>query len=169
MGKGFGVKLEECLHCHAMVVAMSDDRCPNCWKDLRATPTSRLRRCTLTDSDSIPDLCVLCGEPTTRRRRVDASEQRTVQRDPDKFFFDLIASVFFGPWSIPVSLVAAAFGDPPTGSTSTYIETLSMKLPHCSACKKDSVEVLEGHHHSGTLVITAHERFIEQNQVSRGF
>jgi hypothetical protein len=89
--------LEECPHCHAMVLFMSERRCPACQKfaDNPTGATPHLTRVTVRAGDVLPALCVGCGHKTDRQKRLASA--RTIGGEDGPVTLLLVLAGFFKP------------------------------------------------------------------------
>lgn len=117
--------MEECPHCHATVLLMSDQRCPACQKFANnpqgATP--HLTRITVEEGTVLPPICIACGVKTERREQLDSERSVGGEDGAVKALFFLFG-VF--NWELWLKMLSPSF----QGEQ----QSLAVEFGRCEAC-----------------------------------
>ncbi len=127
----------------------------------RQPSTSGRRRYRIHCDAPTPTLCAVCGEATDRTVTVtDQIAEDAAYDNEEGRGLTAVGSVLFG-------LIAGLFrlfrrrSSNPSG---LVVNELSVLIHQCRRCRKEELRSLAANHTDRTMVIAAHERFIEQHE-----
>jgi len=158
--------IAECPHSHTNVLPAADGTCPSCEKDTNdasdADPdvTSVHIWC---NRNPMPDVCLNCGTPTTRRKTVTRKcrkpEGGPTDREVLRYFFLLLCRCA-NPFSFYLHFFKPVAG--PKDEDPGYSRKLRVRLPQRRSCAWEYR--LEPEHvdfHRGQMTFLAHREFKE--------
>lgn len=143
--------MEECPHCHATVLMMSDQRCPACQKSAKdpkgATP--HLTRIVVGAGWELPRLCLTCGVSSERRERLDSERTLGGEGTAVKFLYFLTSLVN------PLNLLKLAL-------LQGERQVVGLTFSRCERCAQDGpVRPVRADFERGAIVLLVHRRLAE--------
>ncbi len=164
-------RIRDCPHCFGRVMVTSNNRCPACWGDTTAPNESGRARMRINVDDNAPNVCIVCGEATTRGRKIkDTLSREVIVGPPSEKPRDQTMEFASGVLKTWVSGAALLFGGrlpifkrrkgPVVGESLGYdSKTMQVTVPCCRRCRKVELKVLDADHFERTMVLAVHERF----------
>ncbi len=128
----------ECPHCFRRVVPHANGDCPACHRDINAPPAgdSARSRITINENTRFPDICCICGTPTSRCSKLVCSGQIAIGAPGTKTSSDpgFLTVALFGGIFARLALLCFGFGPREQGHMSDGM--LIFRIPHCKVCSK---------------------------------
>lgn len=156
----------ECPHCYGRVIAMPDGECPSCRKNTQEpTETNRHRFCCFVDA-TLPDNCIVCGEWTTRREKIQHYASTNVPGGPgsdglggEQSALQGLLRLAFLPFGV-FGLIFQLILRDERQKQSAHTTKLTIKVPKCRNCRTTETKALNADHIERFVVIAAHQDFI---------
>jgi len=139
----------------------SEGRCPTCWGDTQQPNASGRRRYLIHVDLPTPTLCVVCGEATGRTvAGTDQIAEEAAYDSDEGLPRGAIEFVLHGLIGGLSRLLFRRRSNP----SGIVVNELSVTLRQCRHCRKEEVRSLAANHTDRTMIIAAHERFIEEHE-----
>ena len=149
--------VKECGHCFNQVLPLEDGTCPACRNNMSAPSRhpSHITACMVRRDDNKPDLCIFCGENSTRTMMVEEKcNEVAAESNQDRHVVSLAG--FFG-------LAMIRFKNrKPT-------KWVVVDLPVCDLCSGNKPEILNVLHEQEAIRLIVHRRFRDEFQTLNTF
>lgn len=140
--------MEECLHCHATVLMMSDQQCPACQK-FASDPkgaTPQLTRIVVGAGWVLPSVCIRCGLPSLRRESLTSEEEAGDDAMPLKVLLFIVG------WLNPINWLKLAL-------LQGEQRALGVELSQCESCANEGpIRPVRADFQRGAMVLLVHRR-----------
>ena len=163
--------IQDCPHCLAHVIILSDAICPRCQGDARDTSLSNPNRTSvwLFTRDKIPSHCLRCGIPTDRRISIEHTESWQSPADssdsPAKFRLGLNVLGLFGFVLRPLfrSMFRILFGA--RQQEDRQFERIAIAVPECCECSSGPVFPIAASMQDSAIKVAAHRTFADAHRI----
>lgn len=175
MPSHFTPGVQDCPHCLAHLIILSDGKCPRCQGNALDTSSvdSSKTSTWICTTDKIPDLCIRCGTPTRHRIKIEHSEAwESLGDGPED-----VGSSGIGPWLLTflidfvvVSLIRGLARIPLSNQVHIVhrCQSISVKVPECVECSVGQVFPLAASMQDSAMRIAAHVRFVDEHRTLNG-
>ena len=152
--------VQDCPHCLARVVIVSNGICPRCQQNARDISTvNRDRRAVwVRPTDRMPQFCHQCGTPcdrTTTVKHTQAWESSDEVPKSRNILAILIAFTFGWIWYLVIR-------DRGGAGSSRRFESIVVRVPQCARCCSKPVEQVAASIEDNSLKLVAHSAFVHE-------
>lgn len=156
----FAPGVQDCPHCCARVMIVSNGLCPRCQKNARDVSAANLNHLPvwLHAKDEMPEVCVCCSCPATYKAKVIhtvASEDDGNSISKSRSFAAILAGLLFG-W-----IGYLIIRDKGAENTRRRTESIVVNVPVCASCRNSEIQPVGSSRTDATLKIAAHREFVE--------
>lgn len=159
MGDLFQPGVQDCPHCLARVVIVSNGICPRCQRDARDQSNVDRNRISLwvRPNDRMPHLCHQCGSACDRFKELKHTQAWESSDEVPKsrnLLAVLIGFAFGWIWYLIIR-------DKGGAGNSRRFESIVVQLPQCPLCCANPIEQIAASVEDNALKIVAHRAFVD--------
>ena len=162
MVDSFQSGVQDCPHCLARVVILSNGICPRCQQDARNRSMVNLDRTSvwIKPTDKMPQSCHQCGGSCDRIATVKHTQawESTEDVPRSRNFLAVVIGLTFGwIWYLLIR-------DKGGSANSRRFESIIVRIPQCTFCSSKPIEQIAASVEDNALKLVAHRDFVGEFQ-----
>ncbi len=148
----------DCPHCHLRVGTGKDGICPNCHADVLdlSNVDPNMSVLFVRPDSVVPDICCVCGVPTSRRAKIVSHGARNANADTSGEAEGLGLFALLGMLVVPLSGLMGLSG---TSRHSRVSLRVSLSVPQCDLCAGEEIKPIEVDHEKARMKLYVHKNF----------
>lgn len=167
MSDSFQSGVQDCPHCLARVVILSNAICPRCQQNARNRSTVNLDRTSvwIKPTDKMPQSCHQCATSCDRMATVKHTQawESTDDVPKSRSFLAVVFGFAFG-W-IWFRLIRDEGGS----ANSRRFESIIVRIPQCVFCSSKPIEQIAASIEDNALKLVVHREFVQEFERVNGF
>lgn len=158
--------VQDCPHCMARVMILSDGFCPRCQGSSLDTSSIDPNRTSVwvRETDVMPEICYKCGQPADRKTTIEHTESWTSPNDESGGFAKVpFLSWIFG-WIGAFAINRVIKSASKYSSDTRQAQRLAIRIFECPGCAAGEVHAVAADMRHAALRIAVHQHLADEHK-----